>query len=120
MKEKKISRSMKQRLVAGLSVVLIVATVIVAGYLVIGKAGFVQFRKSFELKMGDGIVRELIIYDSEGQEMIHREGRFDFTHDGNYIEYIDTQTGKKYSIFAGNNAVITINELEEGEVDGGE
>lgn len=110
---KKIEKSAKQRIIAGVLVVLIVVVVIVGGYLMVGRAGLMRFKKNFDSKMGDGITRELTIYDSSGNEILSRMGKFDFIYDGNHIEYIDTKTKLKYNIFAGEHTVVVINETVE-------
>lgn len=112
---KRTRESNKQRLIAGGSVVLAVIILIVGTYMYVGKAGLMRFRKNWDSKMGDGITRELIIFDGEGDELLTRKGKFDFIYDGNHIEYIDTKTGLKLNIFAGNRTVVTINELAETE-----
>lgn len=96
-------------------VVSILITIgIIAGivYLSMGKAGISRFKKNWESKFQDGIRREILIYNANGDIIFESKGKFDFTYDSECIEYIDTETGLKHNIFTGYNATVIINEID--------
>mgnify|MGYP000848856619 CR=1 FL=1 len=99
-------------------IILIVTTLIVVGliagivYLSMGKAGISRFKKNWQSKFQDGIRREILIYNANGDIIFESKGKFDFTYDSQCIEYIDTETGLKHNIFTGYNATVIINEID--------
>lgn len=96
-----------------LIIMLLVSVIIlsVGTYLLMGNAGIARFKKNWESKWEDGIQREILIYNAGGELVFKLEGKFDFTYDSECIEYIDTSTGMKHNIFAGNNSTVIINEI---------
>lgn len=80
-------------------------------YLSVGKAGIERFKKNWESKWENGINREILIYNANGEVIFKEQGQFDFTYDSECIEYIDTNTGLKHNIFTGYNATVIINEV---------
>lgn len=91
-------------------ILLIVFTVLFLVYA--NSASFNRQMRNVESEFSGGIEREIIIYNAEGKEIFHLEGKFDFTYDDQCIEYIDTATGLKHNIFAGNNTSVIINEVK--------
>lgn len=94
----------------GIAIFLIFVALII--FLIVKSAGFERFKKNIKSSYGNGIKREIIIYNSSGIEIFRLNGKFDFTYDNNCIEYIDTNTNLKHNIFPGDNATVIINELE--------
>lgn len=107
-----MSNKIKEILVGVVVIVFILAFVSGLVYVMMGKAGVARFKKNFESKWENGIEREIIIYNANGDIIFQQEGRFDFTYDSQCIEYIDAETGLKHNIFTGYNATVIINELE--------
>ena len=93
-------------------ILLIAFTVLFLVYT--NSASFNRQVRNVESEFSGGIEREIIIYNAEGKEIFQLEGKFDFTYDDQCIEYIDTATGLKHNIFAGNNTSVIINEVENG------
>lgn len=95
--------------------VALIAIMLLVGsaYLVMGNSGVARFKKNWRSKWDDGINREIIIYNAGGEVVFELEGTFDFKYDEECIEYIDTQTGLKHNIFAGDNSTVIINEIGE-------
>ena len=93
-------------------ILLIAFTVLFLVYT--NSASFNRRVRNVESEFSGGIEREIIIYNAEGKEIFQLEGKFDFTYDDQCIEYIDTATGLKHNIFAGNNTSVIINEVENG------
>ena len=87
-------------------VLLIIAT------LYVNTAGFKRDLRNLQSEFSGGIKREIIIFSADGEEVFKLHGKFDFTYDSKCIEYIDTATGKKHNIFAGDNTVVLINEID--------
>ena len=92
-------------------ILLIAFTVLFLVYT--NSASFNRQVRNVESEFSGGIEREIIIYNAEGKEIFQLEGKFDFTYDDQCIEYIDTATGLKHNIFAGNNTSVIINEVKE-------
>ena len=92
-------------------ILLITFTVLFLVYT--NSASFNRQVRNVESEFSGGIEREIIIYNAEGKEIFQLEGKFDFTYDDQCIEYIDTATGLKHNIFAGNNTSVIINEVKE-------
>ena len=105
---------MKKKNIIILVISVLVIIGIIAGivYLSMGKAGISRFKKNWESKFQDGIHREILIYNANGDIIFQEEGKFDFTYDSEVIEYIDTNTGLKKNIFTGYNATVIISEIE--------
>ena len=106
---------MKKKNIIILIVSIIIIIGIIAGivYLSMGKAGISRFKKNWESKFQDGIRREILIYNANGDIIFESKGKFDFTYDSECIEYIDTETGLKHNIFTRYNATVIINEIED-------
>jgi len=106
---------MKKKNIGIIVVAILVIIALIAGtiYLSMGKAGISRFKKNWESKFQDGIHREILIYNANGDIIFQSEGKFDFTYDSECIEYIDTETGLKHNIFTGYNATVLINEIEK-------
>ncbi|NLY45945.1 MAG: hypothetical protein GX053_08180 [Tissierella sp.] len=106
---------MKKKHIIILIVSIIIIIGIIAGivYLSMGKAGISRFKKNWESKYQDGIRREILIYNANGDIIFESKGQFDFTYDSECIEYIDTETGLKHNIFTGYNATVIISEIED-------
>ena len=92
-------------------ILLIAFTVLFLVYT--NSASFNRQVRNVESEFSGGIEREIIIYNAEGKEIFQLEGNFDFTYDDQCIVYIDTATGLKHNIFAGNNTSVIINEVKE-------
>ena len=93
---------------------ILLITFIVLFLVYTNSASFNRQMRNVESEFSGGIEREIIIYNAEGNEIFKLEGKFDFTYDDQCIEYIDTATGLKHNIFAGNNTSVIINEVENG------
>lgn len=98
-------------------IVSIIALILVLGlgmFVAQGKAGIMRFQKNVEYRMGKGAIRELTIYDINGDIVIRRVGRFDFAkNDGRFLEYIETDTGIKHNIFLGEGKTLVVDEVYE-------
>ena len=94
-------------------VLVIIILLVGLAYVVMGNSGIARFKKNWQSKWEDGIDREIIIYNASGDEIFYLEGKFDFKYDSECIEYIDTQTGLKHNIFAGDNSTVIINEIQQ-------
>ncbi len=106
---------MKKKGIIIFIVSILITIGIIAGivYLSMGKAGISRFKKNWESKFQDGIRREILIYNANGDIIFESKGKFDFTYDSECIEYIDTETGLKHNIFTGYNATVIINEIDD-------
>lgn len=107
---------MKNTLIYVLVILLLIGLFGTVAYLSMGKAGVERFKKNWQSKWQDGINREIVIYNANGEIIFTSKGRFDFTYDSECIEYIDADTGLKHNIFTGYNATVIINELKNKEL----
>ena len=100
---------------APIIVIILVVCIVISGviWMTMGRSGIERFKKNWESKWENGIKREIIIYNSVGEEIFQLEGKFDFTYDSSCIEYIDSETNLKHNVFAGDNTTVIINELNK-------
>lgn len=104
-------RKNKEMIIYTAVILAIIILLAVGTYLMVGKAGITRMKKNFESRMNDGIEREILIINGNGDIIFELQGQFDFKYDSSCIEYVDTKTGKKYNIFTSLNSTVLINEL---------
>lgn len=106
----------KNQVIILVSVIALVVVLALGILLVQGKAGIMRFQRNVEYRMGNGVIRELVIYDANGEVVLRRVGRFDFAkNDGRFLEYIETDTGVKHNIFLGAGKTLVVDEVYEKE-----
>lgn len=88
--------------------------IIFALIFIFNRAALNRWGKNIKSSMNNGLKREIVIYNVNGQEMLRYVAKMDFTYDAknNMLEYIDAETGKKNNIFLGQTATMIIRELE--------
>ena len=64
--------------------------------------------KSQDSQLGNGIERTIVVYDINGEEVEHFEGKFDVTYDSERILF-DDQNGKRHVIYPG-FGIVVVNE----------
>lgn len=95
---------------AGIILGSIVAVMIVVIAIMYNTASFQRGLKSLKSDFGNGLTREIIVYDAVGDEIYRQTGKFDIEYYDDRIMYDDDQ-GHRHNIYFMTGTVI-VNELE--------
>ena len=88
----------------------IVAVVVVVFIVYTNTASFQRSWKSVKSDFGNGLNREVIVYDAVGNELYHQTGKFDIEFYDDRIMY-DDENGNRHNIYFKTGTVI-VNELD--------
>ncbi|WP_259682628.1 hypothetical protein [Lactiplantibacillus pentosus] len=74
-------------------------------------ASGVRTVKNFQSETGNGIEREIRVYNADGKQIMYEKGKFDVSHKNRSIQYVD-QRNRKHNIYFGDNTSVVVNELQ--------
>lgn len=94
------------------SVISGILLLLLIGFIIFGTAGGKRWQKNLQSNIGNGLNREIIVYNADGSIIYETKGKFDINYSEGRIEYIDADTGRKTNIYIGYNATVIVNELE--------
>ena len=97
---------MKKRTIIIISILSIIAMSILGGCSSVDRS-----LKNIQSDFGDGLLREVIVYDSVGNEIFRQKGKFDIDYDDERILYDDENNLRHVIYFK--NGIVIVNELKE-------
>lgn len=107
----KNNKKIVKKLIQG-TIIATVLFLIFIGFIIFGTAGGKRWQKNLQSNIGNGLEREIIVYNADGSVIYETEGKFDINYSDGRIEYIDAKTGRKTNIYIGYNSTVIVNELE--------
>ena len=90
----------------------VVALIIVFIAIYTNTASFQRSLKSVKSDFGNGLMREIIVYDSIGDEIYRQKGKFDIEYNGDDRVMYDDEQGNRHNIYFKTGTVI-VNEVDE-------
>ena len=97
---------MKKRTIIIISILSIITMSILGGCSSVDRS-----LKNIQSDFGDGLLREVIVYDSVGNEIFRQKGKFDIDYDDERILYDDENNLRHVIYFK--NGIVIVNELKE-------
>ena len=75
-----------------------------------GCASWERAKKDTDSELGNGLPREIKVYNVDGKVIFHHKGKFDISYKDGDLQYID-QKKRKHNIYIGSGTVI-VDELK--------
>lgn len=105
----------KKRLGNTIGVIGIIAALVVFGlaasskyYNYIHSSSYIKSKKTYQLEYNNNQKREIVIKDYQGKVIYQYTGSFSFDRSGHGVNLVDNKTGKKTSIYIGDNATVIV------------
>lgn len=70
-----------------------------------GCASWERLKKDANSEFGNGLPREIKVYDVNGKKILDDKGKFDIDYNDNRLQYVD-ENNKKHNIYTGAGTVI--------------
>lgn len=79
-----------------------------------GCATWERIKKNFNSEFDNGLPREIVVYDMNGNKILDDRGKFDISYDDNRLQYVD-EHNLKHNIYTGTGTVI-VKEIKEKDL----
>ncbi|MCC7668911.1 MAG: hypothetical protein ABF709_05060 [Leuconostoc pseudomesenteroides] len=106
-----------EKMKTGISTLVIgsVALLVVAGlgissgyYNYVHSSSYIKAKKTYKLEYDNKQTREIVIKDYTGKDIYKYTGKFSFDRKGHGLNLVDNVTGKKISIYIGDNDSVIV------------
>lgn len=99
------------------SILLLVALIGYAGanyyHVYVNSSDYQRQKREYQIKYTTNTPREIKVMDYQGKVIYHYKGNFAFTRKGHGLNLTDNKTGRKISIYIGDNNTVVVTDLKK-------